>query len=561
MTAASGTFAATRFNLGSYDGQTVAWIAGDATMLAALDEAMLVVDDLDGTTIATGTIDVVIDQVDGEPYLLRDPLSTVPTADTSSGSPAVVVVAEDTGDSSTAKLLAWQTPTGGTAPGFTDWPYDPTNGIAKATANPSSNSLPDQTGHAGEYLTTDGTTASWATVSGGSTRQVAIFVGFGSVPREFLVGLSMLVVEGDDLGVWTITASGTCTAGDALGFGEVIASQALQGLIANTSSSEGEVVDGVKVQATEGYVDTLNAATAANAATASATNAAAIDTETAIRSVYAGLVAQAERTAPPTRWLECGYGTEPIDELRGHWFTPTTLASPTTSWRTRAWVRTLAVLPEGAECYQETYSECLDAEGVPGAGGSLDRNEQALRSIDGEIGVYQEWTEPGGTAEVAAIFGNGVPPATWVDMDSVIDFPSGVVKARVRDDVNWDEVDGDGDKWRVVETYSLGRATTLEASDGLEAWLGRGPGRFDLARVRVWTDGVLRVDPDIAGADIGDTVVDDPVLGDDWTARVNAVVGGSTDADAVTAVLADIAAATDVADLKTALTTYFTTLA
>ncbi len=56
------------------------------------------------------------------------------------------------------------------------------------------------------------------------------------VPRESAVGASVLVVNGADVGIWTITASGPCTPGPELLVTDTIGTVSFQGMIAKAGS-------------------------------------------------------------------------------------------------------------------------------------------------------------------------------------------------------------------------------------------------------------------------------------------------------------------------------------
>jgi len=99
--------------------------------------------------------------------------------------------------------------------------------------------------------------ASDVDASGGSFTDVPLYKSV-DVPRAILAGSTMLVVDGDDLGLWTITASGPCAAGAALALGDVVAS--LSGRIGVAPSTDGTTVAAIQVAAT---VDGLDEAVAA----------------------------------------------------------------------------------------------------------------------------------------------------------------------------------------------------------------------------------------------------------------------------------------------------------
>lgn len=78
----------------------------------------------------------------------------------------------------------------------------------------------------------------------------------GGFPRSYAVGESMLVTEGDDVGVWTITATGPCTPGTALAPGQIIVATAGgTGAMATATSDNGTTVSGVAVKADQGTVE------------------------------------------------------------------------------------------------------------------------------------------------------------------------------------------------------------------------------------------------------------------------------------------------------------------
>ncbi len=136
------TFTATRWTLGNYDGATIGWFIINADGLDAASSLMDTVADLSVYEVPgepRGTIDVVLDDLgsDTRMYLVRDPSSSVPVADTSGSVdevdwPAAVVFVEGSGSWSSRKLLALiAVPE--LEPGFDGWEVDPAAGIADIT--------------------------------------------------------------------------------------------------------------------------------------------------------------------------------------------------------------------------------------------------------------------------------------------------------------------------------------------------------------------------------------------------------------------------------------------
>jgi len=99
--------------------------------------------------------------------------------------------------------------------------------------------------------------ASDVDASGGSFTDVPLYKSV-DVPRAILAGSTMLVVDGDDLGLWTITASGPCAAGAALALGDVVASSS--GRIGVAQTNDGTTVAAIQVAATVDAVDEAVAA-------------------------------------------------------------------------------------------------------------------------------------------------------------------------------------------------------------------------------------------------------------------------------------------------------------
>lgn len=345
--------------------------------------------------------------------------------------------------------------------------------------------------------------------SGGGFTDVTFYGSTLTIPRSAITGIPVFVAEGPDKGPWTMTASGPCTAITAspadifvpVGGGAAFRAQAV--------SSDGVTISDWTVEAV-GFSPPQN--------------------------IRALLVAQAEATTAPSQWAECGFGLDSGDPERGYWSNTTRMASFTDRMVTRAWVRCLS--GDGtAELYQETHSEALDGGGVPGAGGDWDRFEDGLRLESDTVKWFAEETKTGGTQEWwkangYPIFAEGeIPVGVWVELlhDRGAD---GFDYKRIRTDVSWDHTEPDGSTWRTIGVQDKRGTFTMAASNAVAQWVGRGGGRFDVARVRAWVDGDLEVDFDPSTVTVGATAIPDGVAGT-WNAALNAVVGGGDSGDAV----------------------------
>lgn len=80
----------------------------------------------------------------------------------------------------------------------------------------------------------------------GSFTTVPLLPG-GDIPRAILTGATILIVEGDHLGLWTIPASGAATAGTALAPADLIVAKS--GRVAVAQTVDGSTVSGVLIQA------------------------------------------------------------------------------------------------------------------------------------------------------------------------------------------------------------------------------------------------------------------------------------------------------------------------
>lgn len=242
-----------------------------------------------------------------------------------------------------------------------------------------------------------------------------------------------------------------------------------------------------------------------------------------------------ELTAGPVAYAECGlgplgYSTPDIDAARGYWRCQTLNPSPTSSMRIRVLARCLTGSRDAAG-YQEWHSEPGDSAGVAGEGGSIDRFEYAQELAEA-ISDFFECGEVAGDPEIQFSARGCIPPGPWVEREVHVDFTAQTVAFRVRSDIAFDYTDPDDDStWITLRTATNGPATLAASNSAVEQWIGRGDGRFDIARVQKWHDGTLVMDADFQGAADGATAIDDAVLESSpgvpavWTAQLNAVVG------------------------------------
>jgi len=399
-------------------------------------------------------------------------------------------------------------------------------------------------------------------MAGGSWSNLPMYGG-GTVAREWIVGAPILVVEGDDFGLWTVTASGPCTPGPGMGLGDTIVASGA-GWEAVAVTADGESVAGFVVQATGAQVAALATTVAGHTSTLSDLDDAFQAQGTTLDGVgndveTINLVADADAVAgdlrdhaavatPPTAWAVCGEQDATIGDAC-YFRCTTTLPSPTATLEVRATARFRSFKADSP--FAEIWSEPKDAAGMPGAGGVWDRYEVAFWPInDGgplaRLWLFWEYTESGGSIEqwlsettenpdaiLSPAFGSSgaaLPANTWVTVMVAMDLAAGTTTLRVRTDTAWDFEAADETRWRTLRTYTTdAEVTSLAASDDVEQWIGRGGGRFDVARVQVWLDDVAAMDFDPSTADDEATEVADSVLLDDaddpavWTANDNAV--------------------------------------
>jgi len=365
-----------------------------------------------------------------------------------------------------------------------------------------------------------------ADMSGGTFIALGILAPNGAVspvPREFIpVGAIAAVVSGPDVGLWTITASGPCTAGATLVPGTVLVSagSGLVGVAAhNGTAATVFITVAASFDALAATTATANAAATSGSLATTDANVAATNIAVAATNDMALLAGRAEITAPPTRWLACGPNLS-----QNHWATPTVIATPTTEMKVRALARSRIGNDTGSYSdFQELYSEASDSAGVPGAGGTVDRFELALsHDSEGRSWLYWEHLEVGAAQETSwtdsagpyYINGNGarVPVGRWIEVMVTVNFSTAVITYRIRTDFGWNHTEADGSTWRTTRTYDLGATTTMEASDNLEQWIGRGGGEFDVARVRRYDNGTLVMDMNASTAASGATTVTDSVM-------------------------------------------------
>lgn len=384
---------------------------------------------------------------------------------------------------------------------------------------------------------------------GGDFTTVSLYgnPGASAVPRSALVGVTALVVAGDSLGRWTITASGPCTPGPELAVYQSFVN--VVGQVAATVASDGESVSGIYVLAFAGDVAAVAGDVAAVAADVAAVAADVADltelegdvedlvVDVEARTGAIDVLAYAATLTPPIRYARCG------GDYTDWWSNTDLLATPTTSLRIRSLVRVM--VGNGEQQWMETASEPMDSGGVHGAGGDHDRFEDALVDPPGRVDDYFEMSREGDALEWHRM-GSGRPlpqvaglvPYVWIWREKFIDLATGKVSFRVRSDALWDYEDPvDGTRWRTTKVYDTEPDFTFadSASDTVEWWVGRGNGEFHVARMQAWVDGTLAADFDPSTVAAGATTIPDGVLSADWEADGDAVVVDEVAADAVAA--------------------------
>ena len=364
--------------------------------------------------------------------------------------------------------------------------------------------------------------------------------GASAVPRSALVGVTALVVAGDSLGRWTITASGPCTPGPELAVYQSFVN--VVGQVAATVASDGESVSGIYVLAFAGDVAAVAGDVAAVAADVADLTELEGDVEDLVVDVEArtgaiDVLAYAATLTPPIRYARCG------GDYTDWWSNTELLATPTESLRIRARVRVAG--GNGEPSFLEFASEPMDSGGVHGAGGDHDRFELAALLTPSRADFYFEMSREGDALEWHRM-GSGRPspqvaglvPYVWMDLEVEVDLPSGKVYFRVGSAALWDyENPVDNTRWRTVKVYEAEADFTFadSASDTVEWWVGRGDGDFDVASRQVWVDGTLASDFDPSTVAAGATTIPDGVLSADWEADGDAVVVDEVAADAVAA--------------------------
>lgn len=551
------------------DGLDVVGLVLDATYTFDADHATaaeLVAFELDGASYERAAGVARVERVDGAWYLFVDGMTALDLSDSDDRSGIAWCL--DVGADADNVTIVWAPD-----PGDPEASYLPTwpDGVAALPIAPITELLPDHASLAGRSAADQhpisaitglqaaldaleggggggsGTTREVAAfirdadMAGGSFTTVTIYPDASGVPRSGLVGASVLVTDGDDLGVWTVTSSGACTAGDALSAGEIVSAR-VGGWVAAATAADAVTVDGVTVA---GRFDDLAALDADHTPRIEALEETTTDLGAGVdtigndveglqkladeSSLYAELEAQAPALAP-THYALCG------EDGAGHWYCSTLPDVPTSTMQIRALA--CGVAGNGtSSVFQELYSIPQDSGGTPDTGGIWDWNELAQWLNGPRMIDYYEWTSAGGTSEwhtdqdpvVDPPLARSVPPTAWVERRVDLDLDAGIVYLRHRTDALWDYEDlDDSTRWRTTCTYDTGAPITLEDYTAVEQWIGRGQGLFHVARVRRWNDGVLVVDFDPSTVTAGSTTVPDTVLESapgtpaNWVARVDA---------------------------------------
>lgn len=336
-----------------------------------------------------------------------------------------------------------------------------------------------------------------------------------TIPRSYLTGTTILVVDGDQLGLWTVPASGPCTAGTALAAGDVVV--AVNGLSGVAASSDGVTVDEIVVQATEAFVSEVETELAGDLDTLGnrVTATEAVATGAASHEL---VVAEARgRHATDPVFAMCWPG-EDLGHDDHAWSTPVPA-----NFTTGSWVRfdDLTVMPftetdpgiPGEVVYSELFSQWHDGLGAwdnfeDAVQRKWDVDNQSWRST-----LFFEWTPIGGTVEAHG-------PAT----EGVYDLPDGVPVTIVRHlefSVSgnwrlrwfrrvWRETPTDtfdGADWALIHAVN-GTGTTSIDTYTAEPWtFGCGTGRVHVRKVTVrdaGPAGTLLAEVDAADADAAD---------------------------------------------------------
>jgi len=327
----------------------------------------------------------------------------------------------------------------------------------------------------------------------------------------FLVGQPVLVLGGDDRGLWTVTASGPCTplpdpggAVIAVTYGQAVASPIVDqmgqpaGWVLGPSAST--------VTTLGSRVTTLGSTVSSLGSTVSSLGAAGGAVSDRVEAlVLADLLRGQSDLRTPTAWVECGA------DGRGWLACPVLLPAPTASIRIRGLSRWQTF---GGAPFAEALSSPLD-----GGEGAWDLFEVAAWAAGGLVWLFWEWTESGASQEwwllenggafdtATATVLAGLPVGAWVEWEIEQDLTTGAVALRVRSDVDADHTDGDGLRWRQVIRATTGGPTSIEAQ-AETLWIGRGGQRHQHARIRRWDDGVLVLDMDAANATDVHTIPD-----------------------------------------------------
>ena len=234
-------------------------------------------------------------------------------------------------------------------------------------------------------------------------------------------------------------------------------------------------------------------------------------------------------TPGPLVWAECGLGIDGYDALdpeRGWWRCTTLPPAPTSTLKVRTLTRPISGSTAEVE-YQEHWS--IPADGTVG---SIDALEVAHEWTTGNLRSFLEWAETFGEPEVGQYQAPGIPLGAWVREQIDFDLATGVIAFRAAGGVGSDHTDPDDDtRWTTLRTVTHGPTSIGDWSGAVEQWMGRGGGRFDIASLQVWVDGVLVVDPAIDEAADGATAIPDRVLESApgvpavWEAQESAVIG------------------------------------
>lgn len=425
-------------------------------------------------------------------------------------------------DDVTGELIVEITLSGGPTAGSAGWEWIPDDGQVwtvnderDLAAEIARRGMPAG-GTTGQVLakTTGGDyDAGWVTPSGGGGGAGAVEVGFlaadvdmsggswmdlplalgGTVPRAFIDNVTVLVVDGDDMGRWTVTASGPCTAGPELVLGQAFVAIAPGGGWASVSSGGGGGVAVAVYVTAAAMADAVGAVagTVSTEATARIAGDAAEAEARRLGDLAAESLAATEHYASDARLVinsDWGYVGSPPDGAY-------TCASPG-DFDAGLWLRAvvdptqLVGNDDPADPSQMVYAELFTqtADGI----GIWDNIEWAIeqkRDIGAErwrSHLFIEWTETGDTEETYSLSTRDVweiPQGVTVEVATDLDFATGDVRFLLRSWFGPGDVSKDGADWWIVHQVDGAGATSIDTGVTEPIQIGSGQGTTPTVRL------------------------------------------------------------------------------